>query len=93
MGILSPQSADKWKYLQKDTLILVPCVAANTFGYRVGYGAGFYDRYLSKNSKLIGKGMVAFVCYESQVSSDAFQDEWDKKADCIITDSSLRYVG
>jgi 5-formyltetrahydrofolate cyclo-ligase len=29
-------------------LIIVPCLAATTTGLRIGYGGGFYDRYLAR---------------------------------------------
>ena len=76
-----------------ETLILVPCVAVNHHGYRVGYGAGYYDRYLQKYRSSIGKGKVVFICYSKHLFEQDFQDEWDERADCIITEESIRYIG
>ena len=33
-------------------IIFVPIVAFDKFGNRIGYGGGFYDRYLEKISKI-----------------------------------------
>lgn len=33
-------------------LIIVPALMADKNGYRLGYGGGFYDRFLEKNSKI-----------------------------------------
>ena len=34
---------------EKVSLILVPCVACDVNGYRLGYGGGFYDRMLGSD--------------------------------------------
>ncbi len=33
-------------------LAIVPALMADSFGYRLGYGGGFYDRFLTKNSNI-----------------------------------------
>lgn len=55
---------------EKD-LIIVPGVAFDKTGQRVGYGGGFYDRYLSKYPKLykIGVGMP-FQLFEKVPTND-----------------------
>ncbi len=35
----------------KLNLIIIPCIVCDLRGYRVGYGKGYYDRFLSKVSK------------------------------------------
>jgi 5-formyltetrahydrofolate cyclo-ligase len=44
-GIEQPRSGDKVSPLQIDC-VLVPLLAFDERGYRVGYGKGFYDRFL-----------------------------------------------
>jgi 5-formyltetrahydrofolate cyclo-ligase len=45
MGMLEPESIDEIPKNNVD-LIIVPGLGFDKRGYRIGYGAGFYDRYL-----------------------------------------------
>lgn len=44
-GIAEPETGDRIAPAELD-LILVPLLAFDTRGYRVGYGKGYYDKYL-----------------------------------------------
>lgn len=67
-------------------LMIVPGLAFSDAGYRVGYGKGFYDRYLSQNRmreniKAIGIG------YDFQfVTGISFEDAYDVALDGVVTD-------
>jgi len=62
---------------------LVPCLAVDRFGHRLGTGKGFYDKYLEGNQKLkIG------ICYDCQVVSEEIPAcDWDVAMDWIVTES------
>lgn len=63
-------------------LLFVPVVAFTKKRDRIGYGKGFYDKYLSKKCKTIG------LAYEFQkVSFEA--ETHDKPLDYIITESNI----
>ena len=52
-GIPEPQTEKI--FTRKPDMVLVPLLAFDKRGYRVGYGKGFYDRFLSdKQSKKVG---------------------------------------
>lgn len=56
LGIPEPMNGQKIDESTID-IILVPMIAFDLHGYRVGYGKGFYDRFLSKcqgRSQFIG---------------------------------------
>ncbi|MDD7271783.1 MAG: 5-formyltetrahydrofolate cyclo-ligase [Spirochaetales bacterium] len=65
----------------KSTIIVVPAVAYDNEGYRLGRGKGFYDRFLSKHKiKSIG------VITKKRVISDVAKEANDIKVDTLITD-------
>ncbi len=62
-------------------IILVPCVACDKENNRMGYGSGFYDRFLDKTSAVsIG------ICFDFQLLSHIPTDKNDKKLTVVITD-------
>ena len=62
--------------------ILVPGVAFSATSYRLGYGKGYYDRYLSMHPSLIPVG----ICYSEQRESEIPTDIHDIRMKKIITD-------
>lgn len=60
-------------------LLIVPCLAVNSNGHRVGYGKGIYDRYLSKN---ITKTII--VAYDFQKIENFYVDEFDQRCNKVI---------
>lgn len=65
-------------------LILVPGVAFDTCGYRIGYGAGYYDRFLKGYN-----GIKAGICYSIQLVKNAWPDQFDIKMDYLITEKGI----
>ena len=75
------------QYRGKIDLIIVPGVCFNKKGYRVGYGKGYYDRFLKgKDSITVG------LCYESLLTEEEFQCEFDIKVNYIATEKALYKV-
>jgi len=63
---------------------VVPFLAVDKHGNRVGYGGGYYDRYLKKiKAKRIAYG------YGFQVVNEVPTQEWDEKMDVIVTDEQV----
>jgi len=60
-GIKEPFQDEKLRMPQAgrgETLVLVPALAVDNEGHRLGYGGGFYDRYLEKNPEAIALGVL-----------------------------------
>ena len=66
-------------------IILVPLVAFDSRLYRIGYGGGYYDRYIKKlsNKKNLLKIGIAHSC---QKINRVPTNKYDKKLDIIITE-------
>ena len=61
-------------------LIIVPALAVDKNGYRLGYGGGFYDRFLKDSSA------YKIVCLPKQfLLETVFPQEHDIKMDKVIT--------
>jgi 5-formyltetrahydrofolate cyclo-ligase len=71
-------------------LILMPGVAFDKLGGRIGYGAGFYDRFLSNMKKRADKIALA---YDFQLLDSIPMDEHDVSIDGIITEKGIIFTG
>lgn len=66
-------------------LVVVPLIAFDRQGHRLGYGAGYYDRFLSRHPHMKTIG-VAFSCQEvPQIPAD----ENDVSLDIIVTETGV----
>lgn len=69
--------------------IVVPGAAFDHCGNRIGYGAGYFDRYLSKFD-----GLKIAICYDFQLTDKLPSEEFDVKMDTIVTDKrALKIIG
>ena len=83
-GILEPNDNKEEFYKNNLDLIILPGVAFDHSGRRIGYGGGYYDRYLEDIDKRIIK--VALI-YDFQLLENVPVEEHDIKADYIITET------
>lgn len=88
-GILEPQTAEKEPVIPVDSdVMLLPGAVFDRKGGRIGYGGGYYDRYLDKVFEIYGhqpyRMALAFACQISPKKIPA--EEHDKKMDCILTE-------
>ena len=70
--------------VKKIDVIIIPAIALTRDGYRLGYGFGYYDRYLSsKKSKTIA------LSYSKQLIKSFQHSDHDVKIDCIVTEDKV----
>lgn len=71
-------------------LMLMPGCAFDKNCGRLGYGKGFYDRYLAKTAKNYSVSFykIAFA-YECQIWPEIPQDEQDVRPDMVITEEAV----
>ena len=70
-------------------ILLVPLVAFDKKLNRIGYGGGFYDRYL-KRLKRIKKYITIGLAYSFQEVKKIPINDYDIKLDFIITEKKIR---
>ena len=86
-GILEPSAKDvsASENAAGKSLMLLPGVAFDKAGNRIGYGRGYYDRYLA-GCPGISKIALAF---EFQITDRIPAEHTDIKADLIITEKGV----
>lgn len=68
-------------------LLVVPGIAFDKKGYRLGYGKGYYDKFLAKKSVFsIG------LAYSFQLLGSLPKAKYDKRLDAIATEGGIHYV-
>ncbi|WP_047152423.1 5-formyltetrahydrofolate cyclo-ligase [Aneurinibacillus tyrosinisolvens] len=86
-GIREPLAgqAEQWNG-EKFDVILVPGVAFTPVGERLGYGGGFYDRFLGGIEQL---PPLFAPCFDMQVVSSLPVEKHDQKVNRIITEKEV----
>lgn len=83
-NILEPKSTCK-KYIPQDNdLIIVPCLSADKHKNRMGYGKGYYDRFLKDFN-----GVSISPCYDILLEDEIPTDKYDMKINIIVTDKEV----
>lgn len=86
-GIYEPR-ADCMEVTAEDisgAVCIVPGICFDRSGYRVGYGKGYYDRFLCENKPLVSAGL----CFSQLVINKVINDTLDMPVECIITEKGI----
>ncbi len=82
-GILEPISDKKADITEG--MIIMPGVAFDRDCNRIGYGGGFYDRYMQKQKQLTS----CAICYECQIVDGIPSEAHDIKPEMVITEFNV----
>ena len=84
--IPEPDSLCKLNPNQQDScLIIMPGAVFSKSNDRIGYGGGYYDRYLERYKNC----MTVAVCYAFQIISDFPTEQTDVKPDMILSSNCI----
>ena len=83
-GIPEPPANADCVSSEKIDLCIVPCLAIDLSGRRLGYGGGYYDRFL----RLVS-GKTAALCAESRIMQAIPHDAFDVPCDLIYTERRI----
>tara|TARA_B100000035_G_scaffold300105_1_gene295410 strand:+ start:410 stop:961 length:552 start_codon:yes stop_codon:yes gene_type:complete len=84
-GILEPEKSS----IKIPNLILVPILAFDKRKYRLGYGKGFYDRYLNKFLNKFKDILTVGVAFSFQKYHKLPIDKRDVKLNYILTEKGI----
>ena len=70
-------------------IMLVPLLAFDRYKYRLGYGKGFYDRYLNKYLKKYKNILIVGVAFSFQKYHKLPVNNTDVKLDYILTEKGI----
>lgn len=91
-GVLEPAEnapkVQKKDLLKKSTLMVIPALAFDREGYRLGYGKGYYDRYLNGFA-----GVTVGLCYQSLFFDSLPRGYFDKKVELVVTEQGVKMTG
>jgi 5-formyltetrahydrofolate cyclo-ligase len=84
-GALEPAGGEKVAPEQID-VVVVPGLAFDRSGHRVGYGRGFYDRFLGA---LRPDALTVGICFSVQLVDEVPHGRGDRAVDLVVTEDGL----
>ena len=85
-GVLEPdENPDRLYKESEGGLCIVPAFSYDWNGYRLGYGKGYYDRFLSRF-----EGNMVGICYSECVQRSLPHGRYDRPVELLVTESYLR---
>ncbi len=87
-GVLEPdpEKAEKLTDYTRG-ICLVPAFSYDWQGYRLGYGKGYYDRFLSRF-----EGNIVGICYSACVQRTLPHGRYDRQVELLATENYLRRI-
>jgi 5-formyltetrahydrofolate cyclo-ligase len=83
-----PEPSPDWMQVAPRVL-LVPLLAFDFEGYRLGYGGGFYDRTLAQLRQK-GEVLAIGIAFAGQEVDSVPHDENDRRLDMVLTENGLK---
>ena len=82
-----PRRCAPWRR-REGALCLVPGIAFDRQGYRLGYGKGYYDRFLASFS-----GTAAGLCFRELALERLPRGPQDRRVDVLVTEAGVLPIG
>jgi 5-formyltetrahydrofolate cyclo-ligase len=85
MDIPEPEKGEECK-VEDIHMLVIPGVAFDRSGARIGYGGGYYDRLLPR---IKGRRTIAALAFEAQIFDQLPTEPHDVKVDYIVTEKRV----
>lgn len=88
VGTLGIREPKEKIFIPKDEidLVVVPGCGFDSKGYRIGFGKGFYDRFLFQ---LKGRIPLVALAFEHQIVNKVPRNKWDVQMDYVVTEERI----
>ncbi len=86
-GALEPSVSCDYVSPEKIDFVLIPCLTCDREGNRLGYGGGYYDRYLKRS-----RFLKAVLCREDVLSEKVPSENTDCRMDVVVTEKGWMKV-
>lgn len=83
-GIREPKASAEKVTDFSEAVVFVPALAFDRAGYRLGYGGGYYDRFLAAHD-ILSVG----ITYESFLNDSLPRDQYDQAVDLTATEKGI----
>lgn len=83
-GILEPKAEIEKIMPEAIDLAIIPCCTCNEQGQRLGFGGGFYDRYLENQTFI-----KMIVCFHNLMEESIPVDEHDQIMDVVVSEIGI----
>lgn len=84
-GIPAPKAFAQEVLPTLDTLCIVPALSVDEKGYRMGYGGGYYDRFLAKHETLF----TLCAVYAQMQVGDVCREECDRRVKAFVNENGV----
>lgn len=84
-GLREPAKGEPWPVEDID-LVIVPALAFDRKGNRLGRGGGFYDRFLSQPKM---QAVTCGLAFDEQLVDELPVDDHDRPVDLVVTDKDV----
>ena len=71
-------------------IIIIPTLGVDKNGYRIGYGGGYYDRFLKPVLQNINRPMLIGLIYDFQFIDDSINEVHDIKLDIVFAEKQSK---
>jgi len=88
-NIFEPSDGDEIYPIDHE-IIIIPTVAVDKNGYRLGYGGGYYDRFLESVTKRSNRPLLIGLIYDFQFIDDSFNELYDVKLDMVFSEQQSK---
>ena len=85
-GIPEPSADTEMMLPEYIDLIILPCISCDRKCNRIGHGAGYYDKYLSKVRK---DCFTVAICFEEVLADEIPTEPHDRPVDAVVTEKQI----